>query len=103
MTDFEDIKHYSFFASYLVNNDKSGLSEKELRTADRFVEDIKELYGDSASIVSADDDHEFASPEWGGLKGDVITYQVQYNTNELPGEHWVLDKDRPELTQSYRW
>jgi hypothetical protein len=86
----ELIKHYSWMASYLINGDASGLSKEQRDEADRFLKGIKEYYGPSASIVDCEEESEFGIPTWGGLKGDVIGYEILFKICELPREIWII-------------
>ncbi len=98
---FEDLKHYSHLATYLINEDDSGLTKQEIQEADTFIKSIKKFYGLSATIVDCDDNPEFAHPTYGGLKGEVITYTIRFNPKELPEEHWDLPRNMTYLYNQY--
>ena len=75
---------YSHWASYLVNNDPSGLDDKEQKEADRFIKEMEKEYGASAYICDAGEDgyKDFGWPEYGGLKGEIVPYTVHFKKEE---------------------
>jgi hypothetical protein len=72
----------------LVNGDSSGLTEEDSKEATRFEKDIREYYGDDARIVDCGEDSEFGIPSWGGPKGNIIPFTIEYDPRHLPQEYW---------------
>jgi hypothetical protein len=69
--EFEDVNLYSHWASALINNDWSGLSDddsSELRVA------LSQLGIDEYQFVGISEDTFFGEPDCSGLPGDLATY-----------------------------
>ncbi|MBJ2355047.1 hypothetical protein [Sphaerochaeta sp. S2] len=95
----DKVAHYAWMASYLINNDVTSLSEAEKKQADKFVEDIEEIYGQTASVIDCSEESVFGIPDWGGKPGSIVEYVVQYDFNKLPAEHWDLEAAIPEASR----
>lgn len=62
---------YSYWASYLVNGDDSGISAEDRAACDAFIakEELKEW-----ACADVSENTWFGSPDCGGLKGDLARY-----------------------------
>ena len=70
----------SFWASYLVNSDDSGLTSEEAKEADRCLAWINKSEGGFACCVGCSDEHEFdRGNDWNGMGGStaLFTFHVQ--------------------------
>jgi len=61
---------YSYYASYFINGDASGLSDEEQVDANAFAEYCGGL------IVGCAEESHFGTPDNGGLAGDIIEYTI---------------------------
>lgn len=95
----EGISNYDWMASYLINNDATGMSEAQKQQANKFIEDVKEIYGQEALIVDCDGESHFGLPDWGGGPGSLVNYVIEYDYNKLPSEHWDLESGIPEASR----
>lgn len=78
----ETVKFFSCFASAIINDDYSGLTEDGELEVERFFDRVTALFGDGARVVDVEDDHEFTwrtrrdAPysHMNEMAGDVSTY-----------------------------
>lgn len=68
---FDTVNLYSYWASALINNDWSGLTDVE---ADELRAALIELGISLGSFVDVSNDSFFGTPDCSGLKGDIVTY-----------------------------
>ena len=72
------ITTYSHFASAIINDDYSGLSNDDEKDLDDFYRYVFANWGSSAYISDVQDETYFGTPSNGGLAGDVANYTVIY-------------------------
>ncbi len=101
ITSTELVRHYSWMASYLINNDSTGYSKDELAQIEKFEEELKEIYGSSVEVMDCSQDTEFGTPDYGGLKGELVAYTVRFNPYELPSEYWDNGYKQEALKSRY--
>lgn len=97
----EIINHYEWMAYYYINNDSSGYTKDEIAEIDKFEDELKEEYGDSVRVITCSEFTGFGIPDWGGPKGDLCEYLIQYQPKDLPPEHWQSHRD--EALHSCNW
>jgi len=74
---FVEVDLYTHWASALVNNDYSGLSEADIAELDSYIENEQTDHGMFICTGKADNDH-FGRPDIrGALPGDIATYTFQ--------------------------
>jgi hypothetical protein len=57
----------SYWASYLINDDASGLSDEDIKQCDKWLSKVKPGY-----CVGCDEDYSFGT--FGGMGCDLVTY-----------------------------
>jgi len=96
---------YSYYASYFINNDSSGLDPAEKIAADAVIAAMQAEYGPGARIVDCGQDTFFGRPDYGmQLKGDCLEYTILYNPIEAIAEKRVysfLHSDGDLITGAY--
>ncbi|ADY14172.1 hypothetical protein [Sphaerochaeta globosa] len=97
----EKISHYEWMACFFINDDLSGYSMEEITEIERFESQLKEYYGDSVRVMDCSECTGFGTPDYGGPKGDLCEYLVEYKPQDLPSEHWQSHKE--EALKSRYW
>lgn len=96
---------YSYYASYFINNDSSGLDPAEKIAADAVIEAMKADYGPGAHIVDCGQETFFGRPDYGAqLKGNCVEYTITYNPMETIAEkreYFFLHSDGEQITGAY--
>ena len=96
---------FSYYASYFINNDSSGLDPAEKIAADAVVEAMRADYGPGARIVSCGNETFFGIPNYGSkMKGDCITYFISYDPIEAIAEkhnYSFLHSSGEQITGAY--
>ncbi|PKL13975.1 MAG: hypothetical protein CVV52_03690 [Spirochaetae bacterium HGW-Spirochaetae-8] len=79
------IRGYEHWASFLINNDSTSLSESEMREAGEFLRRMRREYGPESQIVDCGASVEFGYPEYGGVAGSVVEYTVAADARQPEG------------------
>ncbi len=80
VSNMDIVTTYSHFVSAIINDDYSGLSDRDEKELEDFYRYVFATWGSNAYISGIQDDDEayFGTPSNGGLAGDVANYTVIY-------------------------
>ena len=68
---------YAHWASYLINADASGLEDSDVAECDAWFARARAACGSNyPHPVGCSEESRFGRPSFGGLPGDIVTYQL---------------------------